>query len=615
MSPPARLPLSPFGAAAAALGRVPGFPAALLEQVHRHDLGEESAFLAWQLAALPRGLARAERDGLAVLIGRLLCAQAAGSTRVEVAAGDRALLARAPDLVGDGPSRSPLVLDGDCLYTRRGYGCECRVAARLGERLGPAQDPFPRARLEVAVAEAARTGSPAPSREQQAAVVAALGRRVGVISGGPGTGKTTTALLMVRSLVRLGVPAAAIALTAPTGKAKSRLEEELRARLGSLGEAPAGGPALDRELLSHGPEAQTLHHLLGALGGPAGFRRGARDPLPYQAVIVDESSMIDLVLMDALLDALPAASHLVLLGDADQLPSVGAGAVFRDLGPHASRLSRGFRADPAAPAGGRLVALAAEILAGAGDAAARLLVPRERAGALDGQGAEGLPGAERDALLRRHHAHLFDADHRASVVKATFELVGDFFTADAAARLGRALDHLARTRVLCVTRQGPAGVEPCNAFLHGLRGDGEALLPGEPVLIAQNDYGRELWNGDQGVVVRARRAGRPAATVCAFRTRRGWLAVDPLGGDAAVGLGYALTVHKAQGSEADGVRLLLPDHPSPLLTRELLYTAVTRARQSVVVCGSPELFAAGVASQAARASGLRARLDAMLAPS
>jgi exodeoxyribonuclease V alpha subunit len=611
MRPPALPILSPHGAAATAIGGGRGFPAPLVEQIHRGDLAEESAFLAWQLAALPAGLARAERDDLAVVIGRLVGAQAAGSTRVEVAAADRAWLARAPDLFGDGAAGTPLVLDGDWLYTRGAFACECRVAAGLGARLG--QEAFPRARLEAAVAAAARTGGPVPSREQEAAVVAALGHRLGVISGGPGTGKTTTALLVVRSLARLGVPAAAIALAAPTGKAKSRLEDELRARLGSLADAPGGGDALDRELLVRCPEAQTLHHLLGASGGHRGFRRGRRDPLPFAAVIVDESSMIDLVLMDALLDALPAGCNLVLLGDADQLPAVAAGAVFRDLGHHATRLGRGFRADPATPAGGRLVALAASVQSGDAEAATRLLAPRARVDDLDGEGVEHLPATARDELLRRHHDRLFDPDHRARIGQRTFDLDGDLFAPAAADALEAAIDHLCRTRVLCVTRQGSAGVEPCNAFLHGLRGHGDALAPGEPVLLARNDYDRELWNGDQGVVVRARRPGQPAGTVCAFRTRRGWLAVDPAAGGAALGLGYALTVHKAQGSEADGVVLLLPDHASPLLTRELIYTAISRARRGVVVCGDLALFAAGVAGQAARASGLRARLDATLA--
>ena len=604
MTPP--LPaLSPYGAATAAVGVAPGFPARLLDHLRANDLGEDTAFLAWQLAALPQGLARAEREELAALLGRLLVEESAGSTRLAVAAADRALLGRATELVGSPDTSSPLVLDGDQLYTRRAYGCEGRVATRLAARLAPG--PFSRPALARAVTDAAPAATPAPSPEQIAAVVAALGQRLGVISGGPGTGKTTTALLLVRSLARLGVPPAAIALAAPTGKAKSRLEEDFRTRLHSQREPPAA----DRELLALCPEAQTLHHLLGATGGRAGFLRATRDPLPCRAVIVDESSMIDLVLMDRLLDALPDACQLVLLGDADQLASVSAGAVFRDLGNHASRLSRGFRADPARPAGSQLIALAAAVRAGAADAAASLCTLRGQPSTLRRQGAEHLAPEHRDELLRQHHARLFDASYQTTVVDRTFTLDGDYFAGEDEGRLDAALAQLAQARVLCVTRQGAAGVERCNAFLHGLRGEGEPLRPGEPVSSARNDYERGLWNGDQGVAVRARRPGGAAATLCAFRTRQGWLAVDARASNAAIGLGYALTVHKAQGSEYDGVLLLLPDYPCPLLTRELLYTAVSRARESVVVCGGLERFKAGVAAREIRGSGLRERMAAV----
>ena len=567
------------------------------------DLDESGAFLAWQLARLPRGLTEAERDGLALLVGRLLVAQAAGSTRIALDDDDRARLARAPELVGLAKAhetgRSPLVLDGTHLYTQRAHACEGRVAARLAARLE--RGPFSPAQLNHAVDAAAALGAPTPSDEQKAAVVVALGRRLGVISGGPGTGKTTTALL-------LGVPPAAIALAAPTGKAKSRLEEDFRARLGSLRDPPQA----DRELLALCPEAQTLHHLLGATAGPGGFRRATRDALPCRAVIVDESSMIDLVLMDRLLDALPEASQLVLLGDADQLPSVAAGAVFRDLGALSTRLSRGFRADPAQPAGSQLVALAHEVRTGAADAAAALCSTRGKVGGLRRQGAEHLASEHRDELLRQHHARLFQPLARAQLVEPVFSLHGDIFDVEDAARLDALAAHLGKTRVLTVTRQGPAGVERCNAFLHDQHGGGPSLLAGEPVLMLRNDYERELWNGDQGIAVCARRSSQATATVCAFRSRQGWLAVDPWAVGPALGLGYALTVHKAQGSEYDEVVLLLPDYACPLLTRELVYTAISRARGSVIVCGSLDIFKMGVAAREDRGSGIGERLAVLV---
>jgi exodeoxyribonuclease V alpha subunit len=590
--------LSPAGTAS--LGPSSGVPAGLLDLMQSSDLDESSAFLAWQLARLPRGPSPAERGDLAMLLGRLLVAQARGSTRLVLDDAARALLARVPELAGS--AGTPLVLDGSHLYTQRAHACEARVAGRLATRLEPG--PFSPEQLRQAVDDAAALGAPPPSAEQKAAVVAALGRRLGVISGGPGTGKTSTALLLVRSLARLGVPPAAIALTAPTGKAKSRLQEDFRARLGSL----AVPPAADRELLDRCPEAQTLHHLLGATAGPGGFAYRAREPLPYRAVIVDESSMVDLVLMDRLLDALPAAGQLVLLGDADQLPSVSAGAVFRDLGDVATRLRQGFRADPARPTGRQLVALAESIRAGAADTVAALCVTRARVGELRRQGAEHLAAEHRDELLRAHHARLFDSAARGDLIHRVYALRGELFEDDESPRL----DYLARcvgqARVLAVTRQGPAGAERCNAFLHDLQGGGPSLLPGEPVLMLRNDYQRELWNGDAGMVVRAGGPGQAVATVCAFRSRRGWLAVDPWAVGPALGLGYALTVHKAQGSEYDEVLLLLPDYRGPLLTRELVYTAVSRARESVVVCGSLEILKTGVAAREDRSSGIGERM-------
>ena len=363
-------------------------------------------------------------------------------------------------------------------------------------------------------------------------------------------------------------------------------------------------------MLAACPEAQTLHHLLGATAGPGGFARGAGVPLPYRAVIVDESSMVDLLLMDQLLAALPDGCQLVLLGDADQLPSVSAGAVFRDLGALATTLARGFRADPEKPTGAALAALAHAVRTGQADAAVALCTTRESVAALTRQGAEHLPAGYRDQLLAEHHRRLFAEPCLAEVANRTFLLDGECFAGEEASALEALATAHARTRVLGVTRQGPAGVERANQLLHALTGGGPGLLPGEPVLMLRNDYARELWNGEPGIALRARRPGHATTTVCAFRSRRGWLAVDPAAMGGALGLGYALTVHKAQGSEYDEVLLLLPDYACPLVTRELVYTAVSRARAAVVVCGSLDILAAGIATRAERGSGIAERLAA-----
>jgi exodeoxyribonuclease V alpha subunit len=598
--------LLPTGTARQAVAASPAYPPGLVELLRASDLDESSAYLAWQIAQLAIGVLPSERDAFMLLAGRLLVAQALGSTRLATTEDDRALLAKLPELVQTPPGCSPLVLDGNYLYAQRACACETRVASRLAQSYAR-RTTFAPAAVARALEEVAAHGAPRPSDEQRAAVAVALGRHLGVISGGPGTGKTTTALALVRSLVRLGVLPMDIALCAPTGKAASRLDDDLRTRLGALRD-PAEA---DRALLDDCPSAQTLHRLLGARRGPGGVLDTSRDPLPFAAVIVDESSMIDLELMDKLLTALPDAALLILLGDADQLPSVAAGAVFRDLGRLAVRLERGYRTDVAQPEGRKIAELAAAVRAGRAEDAIRLCALRADPSALSRQGVEHLAPEHRDDLLRDYHQRLFgDAGVTALLAHVYTEQDGSFADEDAR-RLDDLAAHLARTRILAVTRARRTGVEYCNAFLHDLHGGGPhgggySFLPGEPVLMLRNDYERDLWNGDQGVAVRVRRPGQPI--VVAFRSRKGWQAVDPRAMPSALDLGFALTVHKSQGSEFDEVLLILPDFASPLLTRELTYTAVSRARKSVVLCGVLDQFKAGIDTGESRGSGLAARL-------
>ncbi len=595
--------LLPTGTARQAIAARPAYPPGLVELVRDSELDEGSAFLAWQVAQLAVGIAAAEREAFMLLLGRLLVAQALGSTRLATSERERTLLAKLSDLAKQPPARSPLVLDGEYLYTQRAHGCETRVASRLAERFAR-PSPFAPAAVAAALEEVAAQGAPLPSDEQRAAAARALARHLGVISGGPGTGKTTTALALVRALVRLGIPPAGIALCAPTGKAAGRLEDDFRTRLGALPDPDQA----DRALLADCPSAQTLHRLLGASRAPGGVLRTARDPLPVRAAIVDESSMIDLALMDRLLAALPDDALLVLLGDADQLPSISAGAVLRDLGRFAVRLGRGFRTDSAQPEGRQIADLAGAVRAGQAEAATRLCAFRSSLGDLAWQGVEHLGPEHREDLLRLYHQRNFEGDGMAALVDHVYAEESGIFVGQDANRLDDLAARLARTRILAVTRQRPTGVESCNAFLHDLHGGGPWFLPGEPALMLRNDYERDLWNGDHGVAVRVRGQGQPTTVAVAFRTRKGWQAVDARAMAGALGLGFALTVHKAQGSEFDEVLLVLPDHASPLLTRELLYTAISRARKSIVLCGPIEQFRSGVCAGENRDSGLAARL-------
>ena len=602
------LPLSPLGTARQHLAPALAYPPGLLSDLRDADLGEEEAFLAWQMGQFAGGIGEAERRDLVSLVARSLISGSQGSTRMRLAAAEQALLLRVPALVGGPGERKPLIVDGEFLYHERVLACETRLAAAIKAR-AVQPGPEPQA-VRTAVAEVAATSTPPLSDEQQTAVVAALSRRLAVVSGGPGTGKTTIALALGRGLVRLGVPASELALAAPTGKAANRLQESFHAGLAAL----AAPSAEDRSLQSACPAAQTLHRLLGYSPATGRFLHHQNHRLAARALIVDEGSMIDLALMERLLRALRDDAVLLLLGDADQLPSVDAGAVFRDLSNLAVRLQRNFRTDQARAAGRRISECAAAVRAGDAGRLLALLTPRPTAAALACDGVELVPGIEREAVLERWYRDSIAAlPEWNQLVEHEYLLGPEGFSSKDHDRLTRLHAQIARQRVLCVTRERPFGANPVNAFLHGLcAGPGGELLPGEPVLVLHNDYERGLWNGDQGIILSVKQPGQPARPMAVFHlsttAASHWLAVSPEALGEGLSLAYALTVHKSQGSEHDQVLLLLPEQPLPLLTRELLYTALTRARHAVVICGSADVLAAGAATSLARSSGLAERL-------
>ncbi|HEY1553353.1 MAG TPA: exodeoxyribonuclease V subunit alpha [Kofleriaceae bacterium] len=587
----------------------------------RCDLGDEGLYLAEELVAADRWLGGPDPEALGVLVLALMVAQRQGSTRlpldpapkgelralvdgiVHAAALDLdparvvkriASLTAAPrfgSVLGVGDARLPLVVDDDCLYTERARWLEQRVAARLAARLGePAR-----------AVHAAPAGKLSP--EQQHAVELALGGSLAIVTGGPGTGKTLVAAAIVRGLRAAGI--AHVALAAPTGKAANRMTE-----------------VIAHELADAPPVAVTLHRLLGY--SPRGFSHQAKSPLPIGALIVDEASMLDLELADALLDALPAHAPLVLVGDAHQLPAVDAGRILADLCEFPARvatLEHSFRMDSSDPRG-RAVFEAARAVH-AGDAAP--LVERARGktpGSLAFSGVEWIDSARiRDAArtVAATAWHHFGGPHAQDLANATVFRFRDGVVDPAqAAELQRLWDLAARARILTVTRGLASGAEALNAYLHDLalaRATTTArpeLVPGEPVIVTANDYERGLFNGDQGLVVRADEGFGNHRYRAVFRIADAFrpFAIEAL--RDRLELAWALTVHKSQGSELDAVALVLPDDDLPLVTRELLYTGITRARFSVVVCGPRAVIAAGVRRTALRHSGLAARIRATL---
>jgi exodeoxyribonuclease V alpha subunit len=602
---PSLPPLSPLGTARQRLAPGAAYPPGLAEELRDADLGEEAAYLAWQVAAWAEELTPGERNAFLVLVARLLMATAQGSTRLPVGAAERAVLARAPALVGVAGERKPLLLEDGYLYPQKLYACEERVAMAIRARAGVSGVV---SALEVARAMEAVVASTVPplGQEQVAAVRAAVSGRLTVVSGGPGTGKTSIVLAIVRALARLGMSAADVALAAPTGKAANRLDEALAAGLGRL----AASESEEIARIAAAPRAQTLHRLLGYSPGAGTFQHHQGNPLTHKMVIVDEGSMIDLLLIDRLLRALSDSTSLVLLGDADQLPSIEAGAVFRDLDAVAVRLGRSYRSDPEQGRGSRIWEVAARVRAGEAAALGSLLEERQGVDSVTFSGVELVPPSAREALLERWYTDRLSAlDGFEALATQAYRLGPDGFALEDQARLDRLSYHLQRFRILCATRGRPTGVEVTNAWFHRRQGaPSGAMAPGEPVIMLRNDYDRGLFNGDQGLVVRVREEGRPPRLAVAFKRRKGWAAwdIDSLRDELA--LAYALTVHKAQGSEHDEVALLLPDQPIPLLSRELLYTALTRSRRAVIICGDPAVLVAAAARPLDRSTGIAEKL-------
>lgn len=473
----------------------------------------------------------------------------------------------ASGLAGDGNTPTPLVIEGGRLYLYRYWQAECRLAANLRARWQ-----MPRKPMDADATQRFHALFPETSEldHQALAARAALERNGVVITGGPGTGKTTTVARILALLAGSGTQQ--VALAAPTGKAAQRLRAALLEHLPRCG---AINPALTRAA----QRASTVHRLLG-VDRDGGLRHDAERPLPHDVLVVDEASMLDLVLMDALVAALPLTSQLILLGDAGQLASVEAGNVLGDIAAHdrggaVVRLTVNHRSrhHPG------LAALATALRAG--DAAATRAALGD-----DGQ-------SDVDRCLPE------DLD-------AALELVWpDQQAACAAADAASALQALDQARILTALNDGPWGVEGLNRRVEArLRAAGvdtrHEWYQGRPVLITANDPATRLFNGDLGVCWDgAVHFGDGAGGVRAVAP-----ALLPAHRSA-----WAMTVHKAQGCEFARVLVVLPESAHPLVTRELVYTAVTRAKSRARLVATDAVLDAACAASAVRASGLQERLE------
>jgi exodeoxyribonuclease V alpha subunit len=640
-----------------------------------YNLDREIALIAWDLARWQPGLGASEHQALILLILLALGQVRQGSTRITVRGkkGEQlrfefaqrllekarpvgglsplepttatALMekltepGRASVLVGDPGDFKPLIVDGDHLYLQKMLHLENQFAAAVRLKLEAGVHGWPEREIKNALDDVRKRparpgGSPVSLTDEQAeAVRAAVQSPIGIISGGPGTGKTTIVVSILRVLSRLDVAPEEIALAAPTGKAANRM-------LGAIQEGRRGiaeAIEADRRLVDC-PDPRTLHRLLGYSPSNARFHHHENNRLTEKIVIVDEASMIDLSLMARLVRSLPEDGRLMLIGDARQLPSVDAGSVLRDLlkareqdgryAPTAVVLQESYRMRDDDPQGKNLLGVARKIDQGErpgfepGFSGNDVVAECGSVDELDFRGVEFIASPAEGRFLhqflerwesegRRAQPDLHGLNTRVYQLSTASE-----FADQDRAMLLQLFAYWENSRILCMTRVLPTGSDRINECCHkrlldrleSPSGD-DQFIAGEPVMMQVNDYQRMIFNGDQGLILQVAEPDKTRTVPMAVFRRSGGFAPFHLHAlRSALVLSYAMTVHKAQGSEFDRVALFLPDHDLPINTREILYTALTRARKSAVIIGTREIFEAGIKRTSERDSGIVEKL-------
>ncbi len=524
------------------------------------------------------------------------------------------VLAKSPVVAAGGNEPRPLVLDSaGRLYLYRYWQYEKNLASFFMKQAAEpvtCDEKLLRALLEDLFPPEPSAGM---NRQKLAAFTAAT-RRFAVICGGPGTGKTTTVAKILALLIGLAPASLRIALAAPTGKAADRVQQAIGAAIQGLACDAAVKEALPRE-------ASTLHRLLGLSPDEAGARFDEKNPLPYDVVVVDEASMVDLPLMAKLVRALAPHARLLLLGDKDQLASVESGAVLGDVcaDGRVETFSRSHldRYESLTGERGRCVTELEKAPAIA-DCIVEL-TRNYRFGENSGIGAlaaavnrsdsaaalEILSSGDRSDLT--WEAACGPQGHAPALEKMVMtNYAGVSRCADARS----ALDLFGRFRILCAVREGPRGVAGINdgveAVLehqHRIRRTGR-WYHGRPVMVTRNDYGIRIFNGDNGIIFQSPDGVLKACFAGAEGAVRSFVPARLPEHETA----YGLTVHKSQGSEFDHVLIVLPDQQSPVLTRELIYTAITRARSRVTLWADSEIFKSAIERCITRTSGLRDKL-------
>ncbi len=522
---------------------------------------------------------------------------------------------RAQPGIGKPGDTKPLILDGERLYLHKFWHFETTLHEAVAKRLQPRSEPATQDSKAVLARLFPNTGGGVVDW-QKVAAAATLTRGLTVISGGPGTGKTTTVVKILALLLELD-PDLHLKLAAPTGKAAARLGDAIRLHKQEL--------SAREEIKAAIPEqAATIHRLLGYNGRR--FRHHRSNPIILDCLILDEASMVDLPLMARLFEALPIGARVILLGDRDQLASVEAGSVLGDLTGHgrplfyspsqAQTLSaltglspQCLPADPKTPAIADAIALLRTSYRFTGHSGIGNLAKAVNEGkasrALDicrGFEFEEVAWIEGGENAVHPDALRWAAEHYAQYLRAND--IRDAFTA------------FERARVLCAMHNGPFGTVEFNRLVEQTlcgeapSSDGEAFH-GKPIMITVNDYDADLFNGDIGLLWRS-----PQGELRAFfkmsEDRVRDIPIRSLPDHVAA---WALTVHKSQGSEFAHVLLVLPtDTDNKMLNRELIYTGITRAGRTITIHAGPQSLTRGVARRVKRSSGLAEKLGWAASP-
>ena len=513
----------------------------------------------------------------------------------------------------------PLTLFAGRLYLSRYFRFEQQVACWLQQASLPAANAV---NAPALAAQLRQLFTPQPETDWQAVAVAtACEGRFTLISGGPGTGKTTTVTKLLALLVAQSEQSLLIRLAAPTGKAAARLTESIAKAKTEL------ATQVNADWLEGIPtQASTLHRLLGVIPGQPEFRHHAQNPLPLDVLVVDEASMIDLPMMARLLAALPPQARLILLGDKDQLASVEAGAVLGDicrfvaqgisqLQAECLQQRTGYDLQPYVQAAGHplrdRLCLLRKSWRFAADSGIGKLAEAVNNG--DEKTAQAVWTRDyRDIRLHSDEQRLEMAVKLAAEGYHTYlALLDKPMSAEGAVALLQAFNQI---RLLCALHDGPWGINGMNqAIGQRLQTQGRLQMTadwfaGRPVMITENDYGLGLYNGDIGIAASDGERLR-VWFVLPDGKAHGFLPSRLPAHDTA----WAMTVHKSQGSEFTHTLLLLPPETNPLLTRELLYTGITRAREQLDLFATPEVLALMVRKQTERYSGLVTMLETMRA--